>query len=140
MMKDTLTTLFVGILTPYYDPDTSMVYVGGKGDGNVRYYQVLNEAPWVYYLNEFITGAPQKGFGIMPKRGIDAPACEVFRLYKLHATKNDVEPISMIVPRKSNIFQADLYPDTAAPAPAIKGEISLFQIKPFTMALQLISG
>jgi len=111
-----------GILTPYYDPDTSMVYMAGKGDGNVRYYQLLNEAPWVYYLNELITGAPQKGFGIMPKRGIDASACEVFRLYKLHATKDAVEPISMIVPRKSNIFQADLYPDTAAPAPAIKAD------------------
>ena len=61
MMKDDLTPLFPGILTPYYDPDTSMVYMAGKGDGNVRYYQLLNEAPWVYYLNEFITGAPQKG-------------------------------------------------------------------------------
>ena len=29
----------------------------------------------------------------------------IFRLYKLHATKDFVEPISMIVPRKSDIFQ-----------------------------------
>jgi len=29
------------------------------------------------------------------------------------------EPISMIVPRKSDTFQEDLFPDTAAPTPAI---------------------
>lgn len=25
-----------GVLFPYYDHDTKMVYVAGKGDGNVR--------------------------------------------------------------------------------------------------------
>ena len=55
------------------------------------------------------------------KRGLDVSSCEVFRLYKIHATKDEVEPISMIVPRKSNMFQADIYPDTAAPVPAITG-------------------
>ena len=29
-----------GVLFPYYDEDTKMVYVGGKGDGNIRYYEV----------------------------------------------------------------------------------------------------
>jgi len=36
----------------------------------------------------------------MPKRGCDATQCEIFRFYKLHATKGMCEPISMIVPRK----------------------------------------
>jgi len=111
-----------GILTPYYDQDTNMVYVAGKGDGNVRYYEVLNVAPWASFLNQFITGAPQKGFGILPKRGIDVTACELFRMYKLHATKDVVEPISMIVPRKSNTFQEDVYPETAAPSPALTAD------------------
>ena len=120
--------LFSGILTPIYDPDTNMVYVAGKGDGNVRYYEVLNEAPWASFLNQFISGAPQKGFGILPKRGIDVTACELFRMYKLHATKDVVEPIAMIVPRKSKTFQEDIYPETAAPTPALTGERTLFQI------------
>ena len=33
-----------------------------------------------------------------------------------------VEPISMIVPRKSSTFQEDIYPDTAAPQPSLTGE------------------
>ena len=38
--------------------------------------------------------------GMMPKRGIDPLKNEVARFYKLHASKNLVEPVSMIVPRK----------------------------------------
>ena len=76
-----------GVLVPHYDHDTRMVYLAGKGDGNVRYYEIVEEAPWVCYLSQFISGAPQKAFGVLPKRGVDVTACEVFRLYKLHATK-----------------------------------------------------
>jgi len=108
-----------GILTPVYDHDTRMLYIIGKGDGNVRYYEIIDEEPYICYLNEFISGSPQRGVGVMPKRGVDVSVCEIFRLYKLHATKDLVEPVSMIVPRKSNVFQADLYPETLAPIPAL---------------------
>ena len=108
-----------GVLNPVYDHDTRMVYVWGKGDGNIRYYEVSSEAPWVSFLSQVISGEPQRGFGVMPKHGVDAGSCELFRFYKLHATKDMVEPISMIVPRKSNMFQQDVFPDTAAPVPAL---------------------
>lgn len=49
----------------------------------------------------------QKALGFMPKRGISTGQCEVFRFYKLHATGNICEPISMIVPRKSTLFQSE---------------------------------
>ncbi|EEC01727.1 Coronin, putative, partial [Ixodes scapularis] len=108
-----------GVLFPYYDHDTKMVYVAGKGDGNIRYYEMVQEAPWCHYLSQFLTGCPQRGLGVMPKRGLDVRSCEVFRFYKLHATRGLCEPISMIVPRKSEQFQDDLFPDTAAPTPAL---------------------
>lgn len=47
----------------------------------------------------------QRGLGAMPKRGVGAAACEVFRFYKLHTARGLCEPISMIVPRKSDCFQ-----------------------------------
>lgn len=108
-----------GVLFPFYDHDTKMVYVAGKGDGSIRYYEITNESPWCYYINQFITGLPQRGLGIMPKRGLDIHKCEIFRFYKLHATRSLCEPISMVVPRKSHLFQADIYPDTLAPTPAL---------------------
>ncbi|XP_053688153.1 coronin-1A-like [Sabethes cyaneus] len=108
-----------GVVTPYFDYDTKMIYLAGKGDGNIRYYEVVDEPPYVYYLNQFLSGQPQKALGFMPKRGVNVTQCEVFRFYKLHATGNICEPISMIVPRKSTLFQSDLYPDTLANLPAI---------------------
>ncbi|XP_071034431.1 coronin-2B [Parasteatoda tepidariorum] len=108
-----------GVLFPFYDHDTKMVYVAGKGDGNIRYYEIVNEPPWCHYLSQFLTGFPQRGLGIMPKRGLDVLRCEVFRFYKLHAVKPLCETISMIVPRKSEQFQEDLFPDTAAPTPSL---------------------
>ncbi|XP_055610581.1 coronin-1A-like [Uranotaenia lowii] len=108
-----------GVVTPYFDYDTRMIYLAGKGDGNIRYYELVDEPPYVYYLNQFLSGQPQKALGFMPKRGVNVSQCEVFRFYKLHATGNICEPISMIVPRKSTLFQSDLYPDTLADMPAI---------------------
>lgn len=58
----------------------------------------------------------------MPKRGLRPSQCEVFRFYKLYATKGLCEPISMIVPRKSDQFHDDLYPDTAAAKPALSAQ------------------
>lgn len=58
----------------------------------------------------------------MPKRGLNTQLCEVFRFYKLHAIKGLCEPISMIVPRKSDQFHEDLYPDTTAPKPALSAQ------------------
>lgn len=108
-----------GILFPFYDHDTNMVYLAGKGDGNIRYYEVVDSAPWIHYLNQFISGNPQRGLGFMPKKGLNVSGCEVFRFYKLHSTGNLCEPISMIVPRKSEQFHSDLYPETAASIPAL---------------------
>ncbi|XP_046982633.1 coronin-2B-like isoform X2 [Schistocerca americana] len=111
-----------GVLFPYYDHDTRVLFLAGKGDGNIRYYEVVDQAPWLHYLNQFLSGSPQRGLGFMPKRGCDVHQCEIFRFYKLHATKGMCEPISMIVPRKSDQFQDDLYPDTAAPTPALSAQ------------------
>uniref|UniRef100_A0A8W7P4G4 Coronin n=1 Tax=Anopheles coluzzii TaxID=1518534 RepID=A0A8W7P4G4_ANOCL len=131
-----------GIVTPYYDYDTRMVYLAGKGDGNIRYYEVVDEPPYVHYLNQFLSGQPQKALGFMPKRGLNVHQCEVFRFYKLHAAGNICEPISMIVPRKSTLFQSDLYPDTLANLPAI-GAKEWFQgrnVSPILMSMKTGKG
>ncbi|XP_059478903.1 coronin-1A-like isoform X2 [Neocloeon triangulifer] len=111
-----------GVLFPYYDYDTQIIYLAGKGDGNIRYYEVTPNAPYLHYLSQFLSGHPQRGLGVMPKRGLDVRQCEIFRFYKLHATKGLCEPVSMIVPRKSEQFQEDLFPDTAAAKPGLTAD------------------
>ncbi|NXS84758.1 COR2A protein, partial [Erpornis zantholeuca] len=111
-----------GVLFPIYDSDTHMLYVVGKGDGNIRYYEISPEKPYLNYLMEYHSHLPQKGIGMMPKRGLDVAACEIFRFYKLIPTKNLIEPISMIVPRRSESYQEDIYPLTAAAQPALTAQ------------------
>ncbi|XP_060730276.1 coronin-1B [Tachysurus vachellii] len=109
-----------GVLLPFYDPDTSMVYLCGKGDCTIRYFEVTNESPYVHFLSLYSGKEPQRGAGFLSKRGVDVNKCEIARFYKLHDRK--VEPISMTVPRKSDLFQGDLYPDTAGLEPALLAE------------------
>ncbi|KAM6169334.1 coronin-2A [Rhynchocyon petersi] len=108
-----------GVLFPFYDSDTSMLYVVGKGDGNIRYYEVSADKPHLNYLTEYRSNYPQKGIGVMPKRGLDVSSCEIFRFYKLITTKSLIEPVSMIVPRRSESYQEDIYPPTAGTQPSL---------------------
>ena len=108
-----------GILQPFFDFETKTLYLCGKGEGTIRYYEIVDEYPYIYYLNQFISGQPQKALGWMPKRGLNVVGCEIFRFYKLHGSGNVVEPISFIVPRKSTLFQSDLYPETLSTKPAM---------------------
>uniref|UniRef100_A0A7N5JB99 Coronin n=1 Tax=Ailuropoda melanoleuca TaxID=9646 RepID=A0A7N5JB99_AILME len=109
-----------GALLPFYDPDTSVVYVCGKGDSSIRYFEITDEPPYIHFLNTFTSKEPQRGMGSMPKRGLEVSKCEIARFYKLHERK--CEPIVMTVPRKSDLFQDDLYPDTAGPEAALEAE------------------
>ncbi|XP_066551830.1 coronin-6 isoform X2 [Amia ocellicauda] len=109
-----------GVLLPLYDCDTNIVYLCGKGDSSIRYFEITDEPPYVHYLSTYSSKEPQRGMGFMPKRGLDVSKCEIARLYKLHERK--CEPIQMTVPRKSDLFQDDLYPDTAGPEPALEAE------------------
>ncbi|KAL2765527.1 coronin-6 isoform 7 [Daubentonia madagascariensis] len=90
------------------------------GDSSIRYFEITDEPPFVHYLNTFSSKEPQRGMGFMPKRGLDVSKCEIARFYKLHERK--CEPIIMTVPRKSDLFQDDLYPDTPGPEPALEAD------------------
>jgi len=109
-----------GLLMPFFDRDTSVLFLGGKGDGNIRYYEIVDEAPYIHYLSEFKSNTPQRGLGMLPKRGVNVSDCEIVRMMKLSVNK--MEPIYFTVPRKSDIFQPDLSPDCFSGEPALTAE------------------
>ncbi|KAK2817164.1 hypothetical protein Q5P01_025355 [Channa striata] len=129
-----------GILFPFYDPDTHMLYLAGKGDGNIRYYEISTEKPYIHFLTEYRSHLPQKGMGVMPKRGLDVSSCEVFRFYKLVTIKSLIEPLSMIVPRRSESYQEDIYPMTAGNKPALTAEEWLSGINKGPVLMSLKPG
>ncbi|XP_063437985.1 coronin-6-like isoform X4 [Mytilus trossulus] len=111
-----------GILLPYYDRDNRVMYLAGKGDSNIRYYEIDDQSN-CYFLNAFMSSYPQRSLGVMPKRGCDTSRCEVMRFYKLHSGKDVIEPISMIVPRKvSSQFHSDIYPNTSSMLPSLTAD------------------
>lgn len=110
-----------GLLFPFYDEDTNMIYLCGKGDSAIRYFEYTPESPYIHYLNTHQSSDPQRGMGWMTKRGLNVNNCEISKFYKLH-NSGLCEVITMTVPRKSELFQEDLYPDTAAQQAAISAE------------------
>lgn len=91
-----------GVLLPFYDPDTNMVYVCGKvrahcfrgmfghifgaltiiifqGDATIRYFEVIDDYPYLCFLQSHISREPQRGAGFLCKRGVDVNKCEVAR-------------------------------------------------------------
>lgn len=108
-----------GVCMPFWDDGTSMLFLAGKGDGNIRYYEYENDS--FEYLSEYKSADAQRGFAFVPKRGVNLHENEIARGYK---TVNDsyIEPISFIVPRRAESFQEDIYPPTVGLKPAVSGK------------------
>jgi len=105
------------VLMPFFDEDTNLLFLAGKGDGNIRFYEIVNDEPWQFYLGEYRSTTPCRGMAMLPKRICDVMKCEVTRMLKLGT--NNVEPLPMIIPRKSDLFQADLFPPGRAGKPSM---------------------
>ena len=86
-----------GVITPYYDEGTGILFLLGKGDGTISYYEIVDEAPYGHLLSKFQTSDPQVGVAVLPKRYCDVQKVEIARMYKL-TTKN-IQPITFTVPR-----------------------------------------
>ncbi|XP_041348894.1 coronin-1B-like isoform X2 [Gigantopelta aegis] len=126
-----------GVLFPFYDADTSMVYLCGKGDSIIRFYEITDVSPFIHYLSLYQANDPQRGICFMPKRGLDVNHCEIARCYKLH-NSGLCEVIPFTVPRKSELFQDDLYPDTASDVPAMTADewVDGHNVEPLLVSLK----
>jgi len=111
-----------GMLMPFYDMDTDILYIAGKGDGNVRYYELVfgDENVTVNYIEQFGSNVPTNGCGFMPKRGCDVSVYEVAKLFKV--TPDTVFPLSFRVPRKNSSFDEEIFPPCSSDEPALHAE------------------
>ncbi|KAI1710122.1 type of WD40 repeat domain-containing protein [Ditylenchus destructor] len=97
IMQDELDTSNA-VLVPLYDEDSGLLYMAGKGDCAIRYYEINNDYPFVHYVSDVS-----------------------LIIYKV-TTKGVVDILQFFVPRKSDLWQADLYPDTRSTMPALSAE------------------
>lgn len=107
-----------GALMPLFDQDTGVLYLCGKGDGQIRLYEYEDKEPYIFKLTDgFRSTTPGKGYCTVPKRGLDIMSCETMRILKL-TNKDGIHPLRFTVPRKSDAFQDDIFPPAPAPTPA----------------------
>jgi len=105
-------------LMPFYEQDgIGVMYLAGKGDANIRYYEYENDK--LFLLSEYKSKEPQTGIAPFPKISCDIKKCEITRFLKL-TPQGAIIPIRMEVPRKDNhFFQDDIFPDTFAGQPSM---------------------
>ncbi|KAH8917594.1 DUF1900-domain-containing protein [Atractiella rhizophila] len=104
-----------GTLMPFWGEGNNILYLAGKGDGNIRYYEYENDD--LFFLSEYKSSEPQRGMTFLPRRGLNVSECEIARAFKCSGTL--IEPISFIVPRKSETFQSDIFPPAPSAKPAL---------------------
>ncbi|KAI1476469.1 DUF1900-domain-containing protein [Daldinia eschscholtzii] len=105
-----------GVCMPFWDDACNCLYLAGKGDGNIRYFEYENDK--FEFLSEYKSIEPQRGIAFLPKRGVNVHENEVMRAYK---TVNDtyIEPISFTVPRRAETFQSDIFPPASGAKPGV---------------------
>jgi len=96
---------------PFVDEDIGVVYLAGKGDGNIRVFEMTGTKPMFNETIEFKSSQPQAGLAQFPRKVMDVKECEVARFLKL-TPSSGVIPLRFFTPRVKDKFQSDIYPDT----------------------------
>jgi coronin-1B/1C/6 len=100
-----------GVICPFYDEDADLLFFVGKGDGGIRYYELAPEeepSQMIFEISTYRTNDPTSGCGAVYRRNCNVSINEILRLYQVTGTQ--LRPLSFQVPRKSDLFQDDLYP------------------------------
>ncbi|KAK6047817.1 hypothetical protein COOONC_14679 [Cooperia oncophora] len=96
---------------PFYDPDTKLVFLIGKGTNKLFIAEFQSKVPHLSPVYEMSLAEQNLGACLGSKRKVTVMDGEVDTLYQL--TKHSILPIPCIVPRRSyRDFHADLFPDT----------------------------
>jgi coronin-7 len=85
------------ILIPFYDEDSSTLFVTGKGDSTIFAYEVTDDAPYLCPLSHHRCASLHQGLSFLTKNNCDVRNVEFAKSYRL--TNNSIEPLSFTVPR-----------------------------------------
>lgn len=100
------------ILIPFYDEDSSTLFLTGKGDTTIYAFEVTEESPYICPLSHHRCNTLHQGLSFLPKNVCDVQTVEFAKALRL--TNNAIEPLSFTVPRiKTDLFQDDLFPPTS---------------------------
>jgi len=104
-----------GVMMPFYDSDSGLIFLPGRGEGNVKYFDYSSST--IKFANEYRGTTQQKGMAFFPKRNMNFNKCELARFAKL--TTNSVEYLSIYFPKRNEGYDSTIYPDCVAGEPAL---------------------
>lgn len=85
------------ILIPFYDEDSSTLFLTGKGDSTIYAYEITGETPYICPLSHHRCNNSHQGLSFLPKNVCDVSNVEFAKALRL--TNNSIEPLSFTVPR-----------------------------------------
>lgn len=99
--------------TLHYDHSCFTAYVCNKGANFTQFFFYHEGDSTLNAIDKYAGKESQVGMTFLPKRQVDFMSNELNRAIRL--TKTTAEYISFKVPRRSGMFQPDLFPPCAAP-------------------------
>jgi len=108
-----------GIMTPYFDSDTGLIFLSGRGEGNIKFFDFSNGT--IKLASEYRGTSTQKGVAMFPKRVMNYNRCEIDRFAKL-TNNNTIEYLSFNIPRRNEGYDANIYPECLSGEPGLNVE------------------
>ena len=109
----------VNVITPYFDRESKLLYLVGKGEANVNVYD-FNETVPKKCLN-FPTNNPASSFVMIDRKYVDFNKNEVDKMAKW-TVNNEIYYVSFYVMRRKVEYVPDLFPHIPIPKPSMTFE------------------
>lgn len=110
-----------GVLNIWYDFDNNVYALYGRGDGNMRFYEVSEEngAHKLFFLTEARAGKPVADMAFFPRASTNVKGCELALSARVVGSPpSTIERVSVVVPRtRMEYFQDDIFPPTRTDKP-----------------------
>lgn len=103
-----------GMLSHHYDLDTNLLFLFGKGEGAISFYEM--QGGNYKHANTYSGGDQSLGTSFFPKRTVDYNSCEINRAAKL--TKDSLVYVSFKYPRRNQGYDEEFYPDVVIGEPS----------------------
>lgn len=107
-----------GMLSHFYDEDSGLLFVYGKGESVVTYLEFKEGS--LKTASSYSGGDQQISLAFFPKRTVDYNSCELARCAKL--TKNSCNYLSFKYPRRNQGFSEEFYPECVIGEPSMTFE------------------
>jgi len=111
-----------GNINPIYDSARHMLWFWQKGVGRITFTHILNTGKTWSALNSIQLQEGITGGCWLPSNSLDVMNCEIQRFYCLFQRQHVVQRLSFINPRKEKRFHENIFPDVAAPTPALEAD------------------